>query len=366
MMRATPPAWATVTIAFFLLILGMTTEAVGEPIDPDKWKPSAEDERSYAAVSERFADEVEAYDYARIFRQLEYDLRKWMESGPSDTVHQHLLDAFEILNARFVDYDKLLKELVLERGKSPDEAVEAFMEVHPTGYFNPVGWKWFKPPNTVSYEDVGKMDDTASAEDFLYRVTTVQSLLARFSEDIRNENFRGIHLAARRWEHYLDDGKMMYPWEVIVNGMLIRGYDIETPPMHQWILLHPQVCASLSSDSWSELKAKDAMCVQALGHMWYSWKDDDHPENGMRWLGASAIAVLRDDAGPGLGAALEFGRAATIGAAWYDSDGDNDWFDDEPSVILSIDLLSFAREEMNAYRSTANEAIERLGALIDR
>lgn len=364
MMRALH-VWFVVA-AVVLLICGTATEALGDTLDPDKWKPSDEDPRSYAAVSERFAEELEAYDYARVFRQLECDLREWMGGGPSDTVHQHLLGAFEILNGRFVDYDKLFRELVLDRGKSPDDAVEAFMEVHPTGYFNPLGWKWFKPPNTVSYADVGQMEDTASAEDFLYRQDTAKKLLSRFSESIRNENFRGIHLAARRWEHFLDDGKMMYPWEVILNGMLIRGYDIETPPTHQWILLHPQVCASLSSDSWSELKAKDALCVQALGHMWYSWKDDDHPENGMRWLGASAIAVLRDDAGPALGVALEFGRSATIGAAWYDSDGDDDWFDDEPSVVLSVDLLSFAQEEMSAYRSTANEAIERLGTLINR
>ena len=136
--------------------------------------------------------------------------------------------------------------------------------------------------------------------------------------------------------------------------------------MHQWILLHPQVCVSVSTRSFGDLTARDAFLVEAFGHLWYSWQDENRPEDGLRWWGLTAVAVFREDVRPGAGIALEYGRTMTLGVTWHDDDEDDDWFDDEPYVVMSVDLLSFVQEKASQYRSLRKQAQDRFDGMVGR
>lgn len=355
-------------VAMCFLLSGVVHSTPCERTDPQEWEPSDSDPRSYAATVERFQSELEAYGYASVFRQLQSDLEIWIYENGTDDPHTHLLEAFRTLNTRFADYERRLAELVSEGDEDLDAAAGQFLDEHATGLFQrmdtPCGW--FSGTHNVRCGTIRQAVDCAQAEDFLYRTDTVERLIGDFRSAALAETVRGIRLAAARWERFLDDGKTMYPWEAGLNALLVKSGSVQEPPMHQWVFLHPQVCASLSTSSLSDLTARDAFCVEALGHLWYTWRDEACPERGMRWWGICALAVFRDDMRPGAGLALEFGKTMTLGVVWHDDDEDDDWFDNDPYFVMSVDLLSFARQEVSRYASLRDEARGRLDALTGR
>jgi hypothetical protein len=341
--------------------------------DADNLERHGSDQRHYSNVKIRYQDALDVYDYGAVFRGLQDELVEWMTVNGSDKPHENLLHALQILNTGFaeLDYGAWLAEAAPQNEEELKEAasrfVDKFISECGTGHFDlkttEIDCGWFPVEYGVTCAEVQGMADCRSAEDFLYRVHAIRHLILDFKKDAVLATIRGIRLAADRWEHFLTDGKTMYPWEAGLNAWWVGGGTTQRPPLHQWILLHPQLAASVSSESFSDLRARDAFCVEVLGHLWYGWHDECRPEEGLGWWGLTAVAMFRDDMRPGVGFALEYGRTLTLGVAWHDDDEDDDWFDNAPYVVMSVDLLSFTRETATQYGRFTSEAENRLQAI---
>ncbi|MCK4510790.1 hypothetical protein KAW64_03575 [bacterium] len=344
-------------------------------IDAEDWMETVDEkpETSFKEISKPYREALEVYDYPSVFGQVQEDLEDWIGANGSDTPHDNLLHALELLNDSFAesdyaDYQEWLAEQPLRSRKElkteAQRLLDRFLEEYSTGEFQFMTGEpesgWFQSEYFVSCEEINAMEDCSRAEDFLMRAHTVEQLMLAFKLDAVEQAVHGIRTAAARWEHFLDDGKTMYPWEAGLNAWLVGGGDVQNPPMHQWILVHPQICASISSELLEEVTARDAFCVEMLGHIWYSWQDDFRPAEGLDWWGVSAIAVFRDDMRPGAGLAIEYGKMMTLGVAWHDENEDDDWFNDAPYLVLSIDLLSFTQEKAGQYREFRREAHRRI------
>jgi hypothetical protein len=106
----------------------------------------------------------------------------------------------------------------------------------------------------------------------------------------------------------------------------------------------------MTTESWDDLRAKQALAIEAVGLIWYRWKTSGAPRDGLRWWGLSLIGSVRDDVGPGVGVLLHDGRMVTAGVTWHDDDRDGRWFDRPPFVIASFDLFQLAKEQIPVYR----------------
>jgi hypothetical protein len=106
----------------------------------------------------------------------------------------------------------------------------------------------------------------------------------------------------------------------------------------------------MTTDDIQELRAKQALAIEALGLIWYRWKNASAPAEGLSWWGLSAIASVRDDMRPGVGLLLHYGRMVTLGVSWHDDDRDDEWLDRPPYVIASFDLFQLAKATAPEYR----------------
>lgn len=353
-------ARATVAGAGCMILLLAAAVAAQEPIDPDAWEPAPSDPRSAAAVRQRFAAPLAVYDYPSVWRALQQEFERSPIWNRDEPIYHRLSGAFRLLNERF---DRFESDLAAAVDRA--ERIDAFLERYPTGLFQfPCpGRICFRDDLEVSYDDVAQLP-RAQAEDFLYRVQTIDQLLNDFKRPAIEATVNAIAAAERRWDLYLKEGMSQFPWEAAINGWLIGGGSIEFPPRRQWIVLHPELGVEVSTDGLESLRAKESGTIELLGHVWYRWPGRDRPEAELRWWGVAAAATLRDDLRPGLGVIGHYGRFVTLGVIWHDTDADDDWFDQAPFVMMGIDLFRFASERAPAFQKRAERALALRRALL--
>ncbi|NQU47359.1 MAG: hypothetical protein HQ519_01830 [Planctomycetes bacterium] len=174
--------------------------------------------------------------------------------------------------------------------------------------------------------------------DLRLRADTVRFLLTKFINPVLQENVAAIHLAKRGWDNYLYKGYSQYPWEAALNGWAFEGSFSELhPPDGQWILLHPSLSLEADVSSLDTLQAKEVVAIELAGYLKYRGAERDN------YFGGSLAMTLREQTGAGFGLMLHPYRNFSIGVIWHDLDGNSNYFDDNPSLLFSFDLLpSFA------------------------
>ena len=330
---------------FLLLITIVSTKAFA--LDPYEWDDAnATDPRAYPQVQAQFAKELDLYDYAAVFNALLRDLDNSTLWSKQENVYTNLRHALSTLAERFSHFD-----IDLAQADRQQLSVQDFLDRYPTGLFQfpcPNGECFGASEFRVTYDELMTLAD-AQAEDFLYRVSTIDRLLNRFKQPALSQTVQAIHNAKARWEIYLRDGMTQFPWEAALNSWLIGAEDIERPPSRQWIFLHPALGVEMSTGEIKEIQAKESLAIELLGHVWYSWRDFDSPEDGLRWWGVSLVTTLRDDIGPGVGLLAHYNQFVTLGITWHDDDEDDKWFDNSPYLLLGVDLFRFAEERAPKY-----------------
>jgi hypothetical protein len=179
---------------------------------------------------------------------------------------------------------------------------------------------------------------------------TLSTLVNNMADKLRSVNIRDLTLAVDRWENFLERGYSQMPWESFINGYLIRppGLPKLGPPGHQWIILHPSVGFELKVDSVDELRVKEVMNIELLGHIHYWGERLD------KLWGLSISTTLRDDMDPGLGVQLHLSRNWNLGVSWHD-------FEEDPFLFMSVDLFSAASREAPRYLAAYQEQRKKLG-----
>ena len=315
-------------------------------LDPNDWEADSTDARSYEQVRIRYREPLAALDYAKVFRALARDLETAPVWNHDDAIYQHLAASSGRLVQLFDGFQ--LPADVSGRAVTLD----SFLTVRSTGAFQfPCpGGECFKPPDVVTYDELALIDSVKS-EDFLQRVRTYSRLLTDFKRPAVRRTVGSIQLARDRWATFIDEARSQYPWEVLLNGWIIGSGTIERPPMRQLVLAHPTVAVEMTTEDIQELRAKETLAIEAIGLIAYRWRNASAPGAGLSWWGLSAIASIREDMRPGVGALLHYGRMVTLGVTWHDDDRDDAWFDRPPYVIASFDLFQLAKVKIPAYRS---------------
>ncbi|WP_447977942.1 hypothetical protein [Candidatus Nitrospira bockiana] len=326
-------------------------------LDPENWSAirRADDPRAYEQVRQRFQQPLANQEYPTVFAHLQRELEEASVWSPQEVAFRHLLQAFTTLNERFATFDTDLATVDL------DKAVDEFLRRVPTGLFQ------FPCPDSrcfkglaieVTYDQLEALPDEKAA-DFLYRLETVNRLLADFKAPALKSTLKAIRDAAKRWELFLREGRSQYPWEAAVNGWAIGAEDIQFPPSRQWILLHPELGVEISTHAVKDLQAKQSLLIDIVGHTWYRWRDSSDPSKGLDYWGLAAVASLRDDMRPGIGVTAHYGRFIHVGVVWRDENRDGRLFNQSPFFVMGIDLFRFAEYKVPQYKKRLEELKER-------
>jgi hypothetical protein len=327
-------------------------------LDAENWPVirQADDSRAYEQVKQRFQQSLSNLEYLKVFAELQRELETSAVWSKQEHAYTSLGQAFSTLNERFTTFDTELAK------SDSNKAVDEFLERIPTGLFQ------FPCPDTrcfngrmieVTYDDLEHLPD-AKAKDFLYRLETVNRLLTDFKASSLQKTLKGIHDAAKRWELFLREGRSQYPWEAAFNGWAIGAESIQFPPSRQWILLHPELGVEISTAAMKDLRAKQSLVIDVLGHTWYRWRDSDDPSKGLDYWGIAAVTSLRDDMRPGIGAMAHYGRFINVGVVWRDENRDNRWFNESPFVLISIDLFRFAEYKVPQYKKQFEKRLDEI------
>lgn len=347
-----PQSARTLSLTFIVLISASPSLS----LDPENWKSlrDASDSRTYEETAKRFEPQLSRSEYPAVFKALSQDLDTsavWTKQEPE---FRHLRAAIDSLIDRFSQFRPPVESL--------EASVSEFLDRFPTGQFQfpcPDTKCFNGKPYEVSYEQLENLKD-AQAKDFLYRIETVNKLLTEFKKPVLKMNFLGIRNAAKRWELFLRDGRSQYPWEAALNSWdpSIDVHNIQQPPTRQWILLHPELGVELSTHSFKDIKAKQALLVDVIGHTWYRWKDGDNPSAGFDYWGIAAVASFRDDLRPGIGLMAHYGRFINLGVVWRDTNNNGQMFSQSPFFLMGIDLFRFAEYKWPGFEKKIDSLTE--------
>lgn len=174
------------------------------------------------------------------------------------------------------------------------------------------------------------------AEDIRYRANAANELMGILRAEADDVILDAIETSYRRWNNVLDNGFVMYPWEIALNSALLT-WDIRTPPSTQFIFLHPSLGIQVPLDGFSDpvkFRAKESLMIEVAGHLWYKGKFLDN------YAGFSGTVVLREDLPPGIGFLVRPGRGLAAGLNWHLSANDQKQFIKTPFVTVSVNVLN--------------------------
>lgn len=344
----------TRTLTGWFVVLALVSGGLAQTkFDPYEWNPDPGDPRSYESTRQRFSALLDVWDYPSVFRALRLDAEASPAWEGTEPAYRSLLQALEILDRRLAAFRGSL-------APAPGEAtaLDGFLDDVPTGLFQCTNETCFGgQPFEVTFEQLAELSE-AQGEDFRYRVDAVDHLLWDLKEPTLKTNVMAIRAARERWDAFVDQGMSQYPWEAGLNNYLAPEGTIEFPPARQWILLHPELGVEVSTDGIKDLRVKESLLVEAVGHVWYRWRKAGDPGAGLRWWGVSAAASLRDDLRPGIGLVGHYGKLYTLGVLWHDGDEDGAWFDQAPFVVLGLDLFRLVADRAPEYQRKWQQALE--------
>lgn len=342
----------------FLLLGGLGGPARAA-FDPYEWEPRPEDSRSYERVRERFAALLEVHDYPAVFLALQAEAQGsplWQGGEP---VRQKLLQALDELTGRFVGLPPPASGAL-----GTAEGLDRLLSRVDTGLFQCLDERCFGGTAfEVTFEELAVLPQE-QGEDFRYRVDAVGRLLWDLKRPALGETVAAIRAARGRWDAFVEQGMSQYPWEAVFNTYLAPEGTIEFPPPRQWVFLHPQLGVEVSTGGFRDLRVKEALLVEAVGHVWYRWRKTGSPAAELRWWGLSVAASLRDDLPPGVGLVGHWGRLLTLGVLWHDGDEDGAWFDEAPFLVFGLDLFRLVEDRAPAYHRKWQDALEARARLV--
>lgn len=185
-----------------------------------------------------------------------------------------------------------------------------------------------------------QLDELRYLSSAFVKIDEIQKFPARIAV------FNRISEVEEQFDRYLFEGFPMFPWEAYVNSrFLAKEHIAEGPPNHQLVIFHPGVAVETDTQNFSAAEPDLALIVEPFGWIYYP-KD----EKFKTWWGISTIASIKDDDGFGVGVVGHY-KNFSLGVTWHDSDKGGTLFDDDPFILLSMDLYQFVSERYRSYES---------------
>jgi hypothetical protein len=152
----------------------------------------------------------------------------------------------------------------------------------------------------------------------------------------------------RGWTNYLENGYSQYPWEAVVNSVvmpkILGKYSWDNPPNEQLVFLHPELCTLIDTRAGGDGDTETALLVHGLGYVRYFGEERS-------WFAGLSASACFSDASPdvGYGATLHVDLAGlgmrlpnlSAGAVWFESE--DGWGD--PVVSVTADFWGLLRTD---------------------
>ncbi len=191
-------------------------------------------------------------------------------------------------------------------------------------------------PELAACKETGKATECAQgyqrSKQFVRYVTVTKRALDYFS--MRDVNALAIHvnMLEKRWEHYFNDARSQFFWELGLNGWLYgatnKGKEgLLSPPDYQVIVLHPGVGLEYVDTKPGD-RFREAIVLEGIGFNKWTWSDSKMKLP----LGMSFIGVYGDRSSVpqfGYGVLLHYNNNLSLGVTRRGS---------ETGAILSLDL----------------------------
>ncbi|WP_340105943.1 hypothetical protein [Rhodohalobacter sp. 8-1] len=336
-----------------ILLVGAITAGQAQDVfaPSDAWADE-NDPRYYENVIDRNWQLIQQEQWADIFSNLAEDAAlSEVDWSGAQQVHERFLDALDASIDELKEIDALYNGVYLEHldqlhtgrfaeGIAGDGFV-AFMGMNPAIVLCMEGAEQANPCNQPQHPIL----TVAQARDVRYRANAANELLLILRREADEVILDAIETSYKRWNNFLDNGFVMYPWEITLNSALLE-WDIRTPPSTQFIFLHPSLGIQIPLDGFSDpvkFRAKESLVIEVAGHLWYRGEFLDN------YGGISGTVVLREDLPPGFGFLLRPGRGLSAGLNWHLSADEQKQFMKTPFVTVSVNVLNFIKSNRGRF-----------------
>ena len=151
---------------------------------------------------------------------------------------------------------------------------------------------------------------------------------------------RRVEALEAQYDKYLFEGFPMFPWEALINSLVLTKDTIaDGPPRQQLVLMHPSAGVVGATGSGSATDVGTTLAVEPLGFIWYG---DNHDS----WYGISVLAVFSEDRDAGVGIGFNYNNFK-LGITWHDYDDEAAY--EDPTIFLGIELYQFVGEQHRKY-----------------
>lgn len=335
---------ATIIGMVIVMTAGWTVSVVGQDVfDPtDAWMDES-DPRHYENVIDRNWRLIQEEQWPEIFLNLADEATSTdVDWSGAEEVHERFMDALDAATDELKEIDALYNGVYLKHldqlhtgrfaeGTTGDGFV-GFVGMNPAIVLCMEGAEQANPCNQPEHPIL----NSAQAEDVRYRANAANELLLILRSEADTAILDAIETSYMRWKNFLDNGFVMYPWEIGLNSSLL-SWDIRTPPSTQFIFLHPSLGIQVPLDGFSDpvkFRAKESLMIEVAGHLWYRGEFLDN------YAGVSGTFVLREDLPPGFGFLVRPGRGLAAGLNWHLSTNDQKQFIKTPFVTVSVNVLN--------------------------
>ena len=338
---------------FAVVVIGFTMPAFGQDVfDPsDSWVDE-NDPRYYENVFDQNLELIGQERWADIFKKLSDQAEASdVDWSGADEVRQRLIEALDSTIAEISMYDAQYNSDYLNRSNPLNTG--RFAEGTLGQGF--VGFNGMRPPIVLCMEGaemaapcneaMHPVLTEEQAEDIRYRANAANELLVLLRGDADDAIIEAIDTSYRRWVNFLDNGFVMFPWEIGLNSALLN-WDIRTPPSTQFIFLHPSLGVQIPLDGLSDpvkFRAKESLVIEVAGHLWYRGQFLDN------YSGVSGTVVLREDLPPGLGFLVRPARGFSVGLNWHFSANEQKQFIKTPYLTVSVNVLNLIKSNRGLF-----------------
>lgn len=141
-----------------------------------------------------------------------------------------------------------------------------------------------------------------AASDQLRAIYLANAALDKYSENYRQESYAQRSLRRAKWDSYYDDLTFQYPWELMLNNVILEHYDSRAPqdgnkrgfrdlPRSKLVLLHPEANLVYAENAQDEYEI--TLTVEAIGYETFDFNEKGRVKNA---LGISLLAAYMDQA----------------------------------------------------------------------
>lgn len=203
------------------------------------------------------------------------------------------------------------------------------------------------------------------AIDIVQSIILVNAALDKYTEDYRASVYADRKLRRIMWDSYYDDLTFQFPWEMLVNNLVLDATDDRVEidgnkmgfrplPRSKLVLLHPEVSLVYAEDAGEEYDV--ALTVELLGYEGFDFNDKSGKVEdswGISLLGAYLPRTDRDESDWTAGLLLKY-EGYSLGVT--DNHGDL-------GVIFNINLSQRIFEVKQEHRRYFDELGTRLDTI---